>query len=164
MCNCAGPRSVCFGTAELHCAVIVSDKFERLSEMAPWVKPFVCSALTCQQRSISSCSSQRGQRDMWGLWHSDPRNAATIGYQAVSLCFWISEKQMPSYWQIKYKRLFMQCAKGKKTIKSSQSWDNLQLLIAYKSDFSKSVKWWIFAFCHLLHIELMDSFFFILLT
>lgn len=129
MCNCAGPRSVCFGTTELHCAVIVSDKFERLSEMAPWVKPFVCSALTCQQRSISSCSSQRGQRDMWGLWHSDPRNAATIGYQAVTLCFWISEKQMPLYWQIKYKRLFMQCAKGKKTRKSSQSWDNLQLLI-----------------------------------
>lgn len=35
---------------------------------APWVKPIVGVAPTRQQRSVSLCSSsQRGQRDMWGL-------------------------------------------------------------------------------------------------
>lgn len=35
------------------CRHCVCDKFERLSEMAPWASVFVCEALTGQQRFIS---------------------------------------------------------------------------------------------------------------
>lgn len=82
----------CSSRLEQHCAVIVHDKLEQLSEMPPWVKSFVPLALACQQRSVSVRSSQRMDKGMWGLClknraaHIHQCNAVTTGEQAVRVC------------------------------------------------------------------------------